>query len=64
MVKTLSIFSDISSFVLPPSVNHIILNVDGKSDEIRKLIKEFTVDHIKNFVTFGRLVGSFDTCNY
>ena len=55
----MSIFLDIGSFVLKSSVNHIILNVDEKkSYEIRKLIEDFTVDQIKNFVIYGRLVKS------
>ena len=52
----MSIFLDIGSFVLKSSVNHIILNVEEKkSYEIRKLIEDFTVDQIKNFVIYGRL---------
>ena len=55
----MSIFLDIGSFVLKSSVNHIILNVDEKkSYEIRKLIEDFTVDQIKNFVIYGRLAQS------
>ena len=55
----MSIFLDIGSFVLKSSVNHIILNVEEKkSYEIRKLIEDFTVDQIKNFVIYGRLVKS------
>ena len=52
----MSIFLDIGSFVLQLSVNHILLNVEEKkSYEIRKLIEDFIVDQVKNFVIYGRL---------
>ena len=52
----MSIFLDIGSFVLQRYVNHIILNIEEKkSYEIRKLIEDFTVHQIKNFVIYGRL---------